>query len=439
MKQTRATIKKLLSNIGGRKEVDQYLRHYSSVDTHKFAVIKIGGGVLDEGLDQLAASLSFLHEVGLLPILVHGFGPRVQRALQQADCEVETLDGHRVMSQPAFELAREMYEREGLRLAEALMEHGCSAQPMPANVLRAERLDPQRFGFSAATPTVNAAPISLALRASQLPLVAGLAVDSSGQLLNVDGDAAAAALARHFQPHKIIVLTRAGGVIGGDGQPIEAVNLSEDYGRLVAADSGLSQPMRDFVTLANTLLGDMPEDASISVTSPDHLARELFTHRGAGTLLRRGTPVQQHHDFSTIDIDRLRQLLQSCFDRQLSDDYFTKKQCYRVYLTDDYRATAILTREAGVPYLDKFAVTAKAQGEGLGSSLWTRIRSDHPQLFWRSQITNRINGWYFQQSDGSYKTDKWAVFWYGIEDFNDMKRCVTAALTLPATLSTHAG
>ncbi len=433
-KRTRATIARLLSNIGGRKEVDQYLRHYSGVDSHKFAVIKIGGGILDDALQSLAASLSFLHEVGLYPILVHGFGPRAQRALDAAGLDAPLVDGRRVMTAEAFDVVRQVYRSEGLALAQALVEHGCGAQPMPADVLTANRCDAQRFGLTADAPRVNEAPIALALRASQLPVVASLAVDPAGQLLSVDGDEVAAALAKHFKPHKIIFLTRAQGVRGANNRLIEAVNLSEDYRALVAADSGMSAAMRQFLMMTNTLLQALPEAASISVTSPEHLARELFTHRGAGTLIRRGTQVRVWRNFSNIDTGRLRELLQSCFERTLSHDYFEKKRCHRVYLTDDYRATAIVTHEAGVPYLDKFAVTAKAQGEGLGSSLWARMRRDHAQLYWRARRNNRINNWYFQQADGSFKNERWVVFWYGIDSFATIERCVKTALSMPATL-----
>jgi N-acetyl-gamma-glutamyl-phosphate reductase/acetylglutamate kinase len=63
------TIVKLLYNIGSRKEVEQYLNHFSSVESHQFAVIKVGGAVLTDDLDTLASSLTFLYCVGLYPIV----------------------------------------------------------------------------------------------------------------------------------------------------------------------------------------------------------------------------------------------------------------------------------------------------------------------------------------------------------------------------------
>ncbi|MFT7583085.1 MAG: hypothetical protein ACI9MR_004771, partial [Myxococcota bacterium] len=46
MQDTRNLISQLLRNLGGRKEVEQYLKQFSSVESTKFAVIKVGGGVI---------------------------------------------------------------------------------------------------------------------------------------------------------------------------------------------------------------------------------------------------------------------------------------------------------------------------------------------------------------------------------------------------------
>jgi acetylglutamate kinase len=51
---------------------------------------------------------------------------------------------------------------------------------------------------------------------------------------------------------------------------------------------------------------------------------------------------------------------------------------------------------------------------------------------------NDVNGWYFQQADGSYRTPKWTVFWYGIDSFDEIERCVKTALELPPSLKDHA-
>ena len=173
----------------------------------------------------------------------------------------------------------------------------------------------------------------------------------------------------------------------------------------------------------------------MSITSPEHLAKELFTHGGDGTLVRRGEKVVCHDNWSAIDKTRLRAVLEECFARKLDERYFDEKAPYHVYLAESYRATAILTMEHGVPYLDKFAVTNEAQGEGIGGSIWQRMRRETPKLFWRSRANNPVNVWYAQKADGLYKTNKWWVFWTGMNDFTEIQRSVTCALEMPATFN----
>jgi N-acetyl-gamma-glutamyl-phosphate reductase/acetylglutamate kinase len=61
-----------LYSIASKKEVERYLRIFSTAD--KFAVLKVGGAILTQELDDLALSLSFLNRVGLYPVVIHGMG-----------------------------------------------------------------------------------------------------------------------------------------------------------------------------------------------------------------------------------------------------------------------------------------------------------------------------------------------------------------------------
>ena len=71
-KQLRSTIVRLLSNMGSAKEIQQYLKRFSQLDAARFAVVKVGGAVLRDDLDNLVSSLAFLQQVGLTPIVCLG-------------------------------------------------------------------------------------------------------------------------------------------------------------------------------------------------------------------------------------------------------------------------------------------------------------------------------------------------------------------------------
>lgn len=398
MSSARPIIVELLRNIGGRKEVEQYLKHYVEADSQKWALVALSHDVVDEGHDKVASALSFLMQVGLQPIVLH--------AAVGTFAETQRLN---------------------LSLMEALQQQGCAARPVGAGMFATND--------EGVIVDVDLEPLSAADRAGQLPIVACLGQNPSDQLKSLDPLDAADALARRLEPYKLVVLTRRGGILDGQGAVISAINLAEDD--TIVNAPWLHDEDRQRLERLTRLLEVLPSSSSVSITSPDHLARELFTHRGAGTLIQRGERVLTFDSFADVDRDRLRGLLESCFGRALTDTYFDDKRCERVYVTEAYRATAIVTREGGVPYLDKFAVTNQAQGEGLGGAVWKRLRRDHPRLFWRAQPHNPINNWYFSQADGCIKTPKWTVFWNGFDDFADAQKCVELALSLPPTLRAH--
>ena len=429
---TQDVIARLLTNIGSRKEVEQYLRNYASVDAPKFAVVKASGSIIEGNLDALASSLSFLQRVGLVPIVVHGGNVQLDRALSSAGIDAPVVKGLRKMTPAALEVARRVLHDTNLRLVEALEALGTRVRPFTSGVLDVRRVESPELGLVGEITGVREQAIAQAARAGILPIVAPLGETSKGQILIVHADTVARAIAIALKPHKVVYLNEAGGLADESGVVRSAVNLAEDYEALLA-DKTMGPESRRKLIEINTLLQDLPPTSSVSVTSPEHLAKELFTHRGEGTLVRRGEKVIRHEGWEQIDTTRLKSLLEECFGRALDDSYFVEKAPYRVYLAESYRATAILTLEDGVPYLDKFGVTNEAQGEGIGGSIWQRMRSENPKLFWRSRASNPINPWYAQNADGLYKTDKWWVFWCGMVDFAEIQRSVERALAMPAT------
>jgi acetylglutamate kinase len=101
----------------------------------------------------------------------------------------------------------------------------------------------------------------------------------------------------------------------------------------------------------------------------------------------------------------------------------------KVLLSATERAAAVIVQgQDGLPYLEKFAVTPDAQGEGLGAAMWQVLRARYPQLYWRSRNTNPITGWYFQQADSSERLGPWVVFTNGINDVSQRARVVAEAM-----------
>jgi len=241
-------------------------------------------------------------------------------------------------------------------------------------------------------------------------------------------------LAIAVKPYKIIFLTDTGGLLDASNNIISSVNLVTDFDHLMQQD-WLHGGMKLKIRQVADILDQLPATASVSITNPLHLSKELFTHKGSGTLIRKGESLLSFDDASDIDTTKLTNLLETSFTKKLDSKYFTKTAIKKAYITQCYRAAAIITEEDGVAYLDKFVVAENAKGEGLGKTLWNKIRSENANLFWRCKPDNVINSFYFNNADGCHKAAVWNIFWYGITDFQQIKECIDYALDKPTTLN----
>jgi acetylglutamate synthase len=162
--------------------------------------------------------------------------------------------------------------------------------------------------------------------------------------------------------------------------------------------------------MTRRLVEGAPHKLLVTISSPLDLLRELFTVKGAGTLLRRGAVIACKEGFANIERERLRALLESSFGRPPDEGFFSRPAS-QIYVADDYRGAAVLRATPLGPYLTKYAVDREAQGEGIGSDLWVRLVSEHPTFFWRARPSNPIDAWYTKQCDGLARFPDWHIYW----------------------------
>ncbi len=432
---TRSTIIRLLSHMRDGKEVRDYLNRFSRLDQSRFAVVKVGGAVIRDDLDGLAAALAFLQTVGLSPIIVHGGGPQLDAALEAARITSERIDGLRVTPAEAIPVIRKALSAANIAIVDAIRESGGRAASVPTGVFSARLLDEAVYGRVGAPSGVNLDLVDAAVRGGEIPVLACLGETDDGRLVNINADHAVAALVKTLQPYKIIFLTETGGLLDDKGEVISTLNLASDRARLMSAD-WINGGMRVKIDQIQSLLDDLPLTSSVSITSPEGLSQELFTHAGAGTLIRRGEKLLTLTRKSDVDWPRLEALIAASFGRKPVAGYWDRLAFDRLFVTENYRAAAVITRMEGVAYLDKFAVLEEARGEGLARAVWQEMVDYAPHLYWRSKTSNPVNSFYFHECDGSIKAGPWTIFWKGENDLSHIPARVAEIAGLPETLET---
>ncbi|WP_420430887.1 acetylglutamate kinase [Hyphobacterium sp.] len=430
---TRETIVQLLSHMRDGKEVRDYLNRFARLDQSRFAVVKVGGAVIRDDIDGLASALAFLQTVGLSPIVVHGGGPQLDTALSDAGIATDRVDGLRVTPEKAIPVIRQALSAANIAIVDAIRACGGQAASVPTGVFMAECLDESVYGRVGEPSGVSLGLVEAAVRGGEIPVLACLGETGDGKLVNINADHAVAALVKALQPYKVIFLTETGGLLDDKGEIISTLNLASDRDRLMSAD-WITGGMRVKIDQIQALLDDLPLTSSVSITSPGALTQELFTHAGAGTLVRRGERLLTIARRADLDWDRLESLITESFGRPPVAGYRDTVAFERLFVTENYRAAALLTRLDDVAYLDKFAVLEEARGEGLARAVWQALVDHAPQLYWRSKTANPVNSFYFQECDGAAKTGQWTVFWRGETDLGRVPALVQRVAALPETL-----
>lgn len=428
MTEVRKIVHELLAQLGSSREAQQYLKEFSETNQARFAVVKVGGGILRDHLDELTSALAFLHRLGLIPVVLHGAGPQLDQALADAGIETQRRDGLRVTDESVMSVARPLMYKENLRLVEALEKRGIRARGVQHGVFLCDYLDQENLGFVGHVKQVELNAVESAVRSGAVPVLTCLGESPSGQVLNINADIATRELVWKLQPHKIIFLSPTGGLLDRQDRIISAVSLTNDYEALMQ-QPWVHSGMRLKLQQIHEMLQQLPDDTSVSITSAANLTRELFTYRGAGTLVRKGEAINVYEKPDRETLCAVKELVEQSFHRTLRDDWFEQLDEPLVLLSETHRAAAVMVRGvSGLPYLDKFVVTSEAQGEGLGAAVWQVVRARYPALYWRSRNTNPVTPWYFQQADSSNRSGHWVVFTIGVEEAAQRELCLADSL-----------
>jgi acetylglutamate kinase len=428
MTDVRQVVHELLAQLGSSREAQQYLKEFSGGNQARFAVVKVGGGILRDHLDELTSALAFLHRLGLIPVVLHGAGPQLDQALADAGIETERREGLRVTTEEVMSVARPLMYKENLRLVESLEDRGVRARSVQHGVFLCSYLDRKNLGLVGEVEEVDLNAVESAVRSGAIPVLTCLGESPSGQVLNINADIATRELVWALRPHKVIFLSPTGGLLDRQDRIISAVSLTNDYEALMQ-QPWVHSGMRLKLQQINEMLQRLPDDTSVSITSAAHLTRELFTYRGAGTLVRKGEEIKVYDKPDSETLSVVLKLVEKSFGRSLRAGWFETLNEPLVLLSETGRAAAIITTGVdGLPYLDKFVVTSEAQGEGLGAAIWQVVRARFPALYWRSRNTNPVTPWYFQQADSSNRAGQWVIFTIGVEDTDQRERCIADAI-----------
>ena len=197
-------------------------------------VVKYGGAAMtNEGLkDRVIKDLVLLSTVGIRPILVHGGGPEINQWLAKVGIEPVFKKGLRVTDADTMEIVEMvLVGKVNKSLVSLINTAGGRAVGVcgkDGNTLRGKVRDPE-WGFVGDVTSVDTSVLQQLVDSGHVPVVATVAMDETGQALNVNADTAAGELAASLGAAKLI-LTDVPGVCTDKDDPsslIRTLSIAE--------------------------------------------------------------------------------------------------------------------------------------------------------------------------------------------------------------------
>ena len=268
----------------------------------KITVIKIGGSVLDDedALRHLLLDIIFMESVGMRPVVVHGGGKRITKAMEAAGIEPRFVQGRRYTDEKTLEtVEQELATATCNYLADKLESLGGRAMTLnfeSTPVLTGEVLKLQDesggeidLGYVGRVTSVDRQVIDNLCYAGQVPFIPSMATTTDGQKLNVNADSAATAVAQALGAEKLVFLSDVPGVLRDKDDPESLIHaLTESKAKSLIDDGTIAEGMIPKVEAClETLDRGVRKIHIIDGRLRHSLLLEVYTTSGVGTQLTR--------------------------------------------------------------------------------------------------------------------------------------------------------
>ncbi len=264
----------------------------------KITVIKLGGSVMEDprSMTHLLLDIIFMETVGMRPVLVHGGGAAISRAMAEAGLEPRFVQGRRYTDDATLDIVERVLAgdiNEGL--SRKMQEFGGKAQSLnfrTTNVLFGERItlngtngQPVDLGHVGTVTSADGEIIRRLCEVGVVPVIPSMCVDAKGQKLNVNADTAATAVAQALQAEKMVYLSDVNGVRLNKNDPNSLINsLTAEQARELIPSGVIESGMIPKVQACLDILDHGVRKIHIIDGRLRHaLLLEVFTSKGVGT------------------------------------------------------------------------------------------------------------------------------------------------------------
>ena len=264
----------------------------------KTTVIKLGGSLMgnSDALRHTLLDIIFMESVGMRPVVVHGGGPSINKAMEAAKIEPVWVKGRRLTDASTLEIVENVLAYElNEQLTQEVERFGGRAMNLnfrTTNVLFGEKLlleeagsEPIDLGFVGQVTRVDRPTIESLTYTEQIPIIPSMCIDANGQKYNVNADTAAMAVAEALGAEKLIFISDVNGVRRDKADPESVIHsMTAAEARQLIADGVIVGGMIPKVEAClSTLDRGVGKVHIIDGQLRHSLLLEIYTTAGVGT------------------------------------------------------------------------------------------------------------------------------------------------------------
>lgn len=269
-------------------EAAPYIRRFRG----KTVVIKYGGSAMtdDDLRTSFAGDVTLLWLVGIQPVIVHGGGPHISRAMGQAGVEPRFVGGLRVTDAETMKVVQSVLAGEInpdiVRLLAGAGAKAAGVTGIDADLFTARPLD-ESLGFVGEVTDVDVTLLRGMMDAGVIPVVAPVAHGVDGAAYNLNADTAAGALAMALSAEKLVYLTDVEGLYAdlGDKDTLLSVVSPDDIRTLLASGSAHTGMIPKLESCIAAIDAGVRQAHILDGRMQHALLLEIFTPEGIGTMV----------------------------------------------------------------------------------------------------------------------------------------------------------
>ncbi len=256
----------------------------------QIVVIKYGGAaMIEEALKQsFAEDIVLLQSLGMQPVIVHGGGPEVSRAMEQLGQKVSFIDGLRVTSAENLKVTEMVLSgtinKEIITHINTCGGKAVGVSGKDGNLIEARKKKHSQgvdLGYVGEIEVVNPQRLQVLLREGYLPVISPIGLGREGVTYNINADTAASRIAVALKAMKLIFMTDVEGILA-DEQLCSELKVPEVTEMIESRVIGGGMKPKVEAGIYAVTRG-VQSAQIIKGTDPHSVIAELFTDRGIGT------------------------------------------------------------------------------------------------------------------------------------------------------------